>query len=106
MKTIATFILMLCSFLIQAQNNKKENNRDEIKITQKLRPLLIVDGVKISNVDFNQKNTFPDIKSEDIETVSVVKGDSAIIKYGEAGRDGVILIITKGSKRKKYETLH
>lgn len=106
MKPISTFILILCSFLIQAQNNKKENNGDEIKITQKLRPLLIVDGVKISNMDFNQKNTFPDIKSEDIETVSVVKGDSAIIKYGEAGRDGVILIITKVSKRKKYETLH
>jgi hypothetical protein len=57
-------------------------------------PLIIVDGLKvksITNLDPNQ-----------IESISVLKGESAIEVYGEEGQDGVFLITTKkGTKTKR-----
>lgn|GEM_PF-5232538 len=99
MKTSLVLTLMLGSFLIQAQDNKKETSPGDPTITKKAEPLYIVDGVKVS--DGNQKNIFLKIKPDEIESMCVVKGDSAIIRYGESGRDGVILVTTKSSKHKK-----
>ncbi|MFA6360602.1 MAG: TonB family protein [Dysgonamonadaceae bacterium] len=53
-------------------------------------PLIIVDDVKMEKrFDLNQ------IKPEEIESISVLKNESAISKYGEEGKNGVIEIITK-----------
>ena len=51
-------------------------------------PLIVVDGV-ITDIDVNL------IDSETIESVSVLKNQPAIDKYGEKARDGVIEIRTK-----------
>ncbi len=55
----------------------------------KKNPLVIVDGKKITHDEFQE------IKSENIESVSVLKNKSAVDVYGEEGKDGVILITTK-----------
>src|SRR6185312_205282 len=75
-------------------------------------PLFIVDGVPFdasSNVNNNfqygggisASSRFLDLDPNDIESVSVLKGLAAATIYGEAGRNGVILITTKGGSGRK-----
>ena len=75
-------------------------------------PLFVVDGVPFdasSNVNnsfqygggISATSRFLDLDANDIESVSVLKGLAAATLYGEAGRNGVILVTTKsGSGRK------
>jgi len=64
-----------------------------IEITTKFNipenALVIIDGKKSSKLDLNN------IPGDRIETINVLKGESAIKKYGEKGKDGAIEIITK-----------
>jgi len=79
---------------------KKDNatNNEHIGITPKNpQPLMIVDGVEL-------KGSLNDISPEDIESMSVFKGDDAINKYGAKGKNGVVEIITKKKDRRNYET--
>jgi TonB-linked SusC/RagA family outer membrane protein len=79
------------------------------------QPLFIVDGVPF-NTNTNAGNGFStggaatssrflDIDPNNIESMSVLKGLSATVLYGDQGRNGVILITTKSgaSKRKASE---
>lgn len=78
------------------------------------QPLFIVDGVPFSS-GTNAQNSFSqggaatssrflDIDPNNIESVSVLKGLSATVLYGDQGRNGVILITTKtGGKRRAAE---
>jgi TonB-linked SusC/RagA family outer membrane protein len=79
------------------------------------QPLFIVDGVPF-NTSTNSQNGFStggtttssrflDIDPNNIETMSVLKGLSATVLYGDQGRNGVILITTKSgaSKRRSAE---
>ena len=52
-------------------------------------PLYVVDGVKIPVLDRYR------LDPGDIESISVLKGESAIQIYGEQGSNGVIIITTK-----------
>jgi TonB-dependent SusC/RagA subfamily outer membrane receptor len=52
--------------------------------------LVFVDGKRISSGSLDQ------IDPNNIQSLSVFKGEIAIERYGEAGRDGVIEIISKG----------
>ncbi|MEI6139880.1 MAG: SusC/RagA family TonB-linked outer membrane protein [Mariniphaga sp.] len=52
-------------------------------------PLLVIDGVAYQN------KTLSDISSEDIESVSVLKGATASALYGFRGASGAILVTTK-----------
>ena len=54
-------------------------------------PLIVVDG----EVKGNDPELMKNYTSENVKTVSVVKGDEAIRIYGEKGKNGVILITTK-----------
>lgn len=76
------------------------------------QPLFVVDGVPF-NSGTNSQSGFTtggqttssrmlDIDPNNIESVSVLKGLSATVLYGDQGRNGVILITTKsgGGKRK------
>lgn len=58
------------------------------------QPLWIVDGIRM-NPDYKLNTLSPN----DIESISVLKGGSAIAIYGNAGIDGVILITTKTGKK-------
>lgn len=74
------------------------------------QPLFIVDGAPISNSSFNGTrnqiigggadvgNRASDINPDDIATISVLKGASAVALYGQRAKDGVILITTKRAK--------
>ncbi len=78
------------------------------------QPLLVIDGVPITNGTFNggnqqtgrggydYANAASDINPNDIENINVLKGAAATALYGSRGMNGVIMITTKkGSKRKK-----
>ncbi len=72
------------------------------------QPLFVVDGVPISNSNFNNGtvisggidtgNRANDINPNDIQTVSVLKGGAAAALYGQRARNGVILITTKSGR--------
>ncbi len=53
------------------------------------KPLLYIDGKEASD------KTMEDIKPETIEKMEVYKGQKAVEKYGEKGKNGVIMITTK-----------
>jgi TonB-dependent SusC/RagA subfamily outer membrane receptor len=81
-------------------------------ITGSNQPLFVVDGVPF-NSSTNAQASFAaggvtassrmlDLDPNNIESVSVLKGLSATVLYGDQGRNGVILITTKnGSSQKK-----
>lgn len=52
-------------------------------------PLLVIDGIAYSNKNLS------DISSEDIESLSVLKGATASALYGFRGSNGAILVTTK-----------
>src|SRR6185312_12881422 len=73
-------------------------------------PLFVIDGSPVSIATNQQTNPIfgsqtasriSDIDPNNIESVSILKGLSATVLYGEEGRNGVVLITTKnGSGRK------
>ena len=78
-------------------------------ITGTNQPLFVVDGVPF-NTSTNTGNQgfgtggatassrFLDLDPNTIEEVSILKGLSATVLYGEAGRNGVVLVTTKNGK--------
>jgi TonB-linked SusC/RagA family outer membrane protein len=67
------------------------------------QPLIVVDGVPVSNSSQRQNNIdfgsgLYDINPDDIETITVLKGGSAAL-YGMRAGHGVILITTKSGSR-------
>lgn len=69
------------------------------------QPLFIVDGIPF-NTDTNSDQAFGaggatassrflDLDPNNIEEISILKGLSATVLYGEAGRNGVVLVTTK-----------
>ncbi len=88
--------------------------RSKSSITGSNQPLFIVDGVPFDSgtnqqTGFGGGNTvvssrFLDLDPNNIESVSVLKGLSAAVLYGQQGRNGVVLITTKsGSSRNVNE---
>ncbi len=80
------------------------------------QPLFVVDGVPMINglnnmtqigdrnvVDYG--NAISDLNSDDIKSVSILKGPSAAALYGTRAGDGVVLITTKKGKGKKGVTV-
>lgn len=61
------------------------------------KPLYYLDGVEISPEEMKTLNP------AEIESLNVLKGESAIEKYGNKGRNGVILIQTKKKKTTAIE---
>jgi len=82
--------------------------RGETSISGNNQPLFVIDGVPVDNTqnlgtagsrDF--ANTISDINSEDIESMSVLKGPNAAALYGSRAAAGVVLITTKKGKSGK-----
>ena len=59
--------------------------RDDIK------PLMIIDGKEVTSLD--------NIDGNDIASMTVLKNPESLKKFGEKGRDGVILITTKAHEK-------
>jgi TonB-dependent SusC/RagA subfamily outer membrane receptor len=79
-------------------------------ITGNATPLFVVDGVpfdastnaQASFVYGNQTSSrFLDLDPNNIESIDVLKGLSATTRYGELGRNGVVLITTKSGAGKR-----
>ena len=68
---------------------KKTPVNDSIK--QKKPSLIIIDGIEFSEDDMNR------LKPENIESISILKDESAKALYGEKGKNGVILITSKNA---------
>ena len=57
-------------------------------------PVFVVDGIVIKNSD-GETTVLDNLNTEEIESVSVVKGLSATAMYGSQGANGVVMIVTK-----------
>lgn len=81
------------------------------------QPLFVVDGVPMDNSNFttnNQRrggggydygNSIQDINPDDVESISVLKGQAAAALYGSRGMNGVIMITTKKAFRRPVKAL-
>jgi TonB-dependent SusC/RagA subfamily outer membrane receptor len=98
-KLIVIFSLFLSAgaFAQKADSVKKEIKINSASAYGGLPPLTMVDGVKY-NGDINK------INPNDIESIEVLKSESATASYGANGLNGVILITTKKGKAKKTIT--
>jgi TonB-linked SusC/RagA family outer membrane protein len=87
--------------------------RGETSIAGNNQPLFIVDGVPVDNSQLypaaatggNQsrdfRNAIADLNTEDIASISVLKGPNAAALYGSRAAHGVVLITTKSGKGQK-----
>ncbi|MFT3846548.1 MAG: SusC/RagA family TonB-linked outer membrane protein [Lacibacter sp.] len=60
-----------------------------------VKPLLVIDGVAYQN------KTLADISSEDIETITFLKGPTASALYGFRGANGAVMLTTKNGSSTK-----
>lgn len=89
--------------------------RGETSLSGQNQPLFVVDGVPVSN-DFVANNTenlendfqevdygngMGDFGSDDIESITVLKGPGAAALYGARAANGVVVIETKEGKKNK-----
>ena len=70
------------------------------------QPLIILDGIPVSNdnigsVSVSQQSRLDDINPKDIESVQILKGASAAALWGSRAANGVIMITTKNGKLNK-----
>ena len=68
---------------------KKESNKIVFENSNNKKPLIVVDGKIV------KYGSMKNLDANDIESVSVLKGESATALYGDKGKNGVILITTK-----------
>lgn len=104
MKIIIVFLLIAIPALSHAQKNKKTNNTKVVISSNQNQSLIIVDGIKFSRKD--SINGLDSINPETIERMDVIKGEQALLEYGEEGKNGVILVTTKTSAKKEKEPLY
>ena len=57
--------------------------------SSKVKPLIVIDGVITSDINLN------DLNPTNIQSMNVLKGENAKVKYGEKGANGVVEITTK-----------
>lgn len=90
-----------------AENNKISSKKQETinknsatqASNQQKEPLYILDGKEISSAEMKTINT------DNIKAVNVLKDESAIKKYGEKGRYGVVEISTKSNSEETASLL-
>jgi bla regulator protein blaR1 len=73
-------------------NDDKGNDKFFISNKDGNQPLIILDGKEI----VNKKKLDDLVEPNNIESISVLKGEAAIKLYGKKGKDGVVEIYSKG----------
>ena len=87
--------------------NTKIQIRGSNSINAGSNPLIVVDGIPISNLDVSADvmgsgtNALADLNMDDIESVDILKDASSSAIYGARGANGVIIITTKKGKEGK-----
>lgn len=69
-------------------------------------PLILVDGERVRAPgartggpgEGSSRHPISDLHPEDIESIEVIKGEEAVSRYGDAAREGVILITTRDGR--------
>lgn len=79
--------------------------RGQSTISGDLQPLIVIDGIPVSNSNFGsstegvaQQSRLNDINPSDIESYEVLKGAAAASLYGTRAANGVIMITTNKGK--------
>lgn len=62
------------------------------------QPLYILDGKNLGKVSEGGENPIAKLDPNQIQAITVLKGESAITQYGEEAREGVIVITTKANQ--------
>lgn len=63
------------------------------------KPIYVVDGT------ISGKAALEKMNPEDIQSIDVLKGNTAMALYGERAREGVVVINTKAAAKKRFWTL-
>lgn len=103
MKIIIALLLISMPILSEAQKNKKINDTKVLTTSSEAmsqsKALIIVDGVMVQPNDSINNLNF--MNPDNIESLNVLKGEQAILQYGEVGKNGVILVTTKTPVKKE-----
>ena len=84
--------------------------RGSKSLSQLSEPLYVIDGIPMVNRKGGQSGMWggtdegdglSQINSEDIESISILKGSNAAVLYGSQGANGVVIITTKKGKEGK-----
>lgn len=75
--------------------------RGNSSINSSGEPLIVVDGIPISNSGFGGASGLSSISSDDIESIEVLKDAAAAAIYGSRAANGVLLVTTKKGKAGK-----
>ncbi|WP_299556519.1 M56 family metallopeptidase [Seonamhaeicola sp.] len=86
------------SFKVRTLASGKSKNKVLFMNDDDNQPLFIIDGKEV------EKDLTEDLNPDDIKTVMVLKGEQATNKYGDKGKNGVVLINTKNDKRIKIHS--
>ncbi len=100
MKALFISALLLASFVATAQDEKQIDTTRYVAKTiafynldhnmMQIKPLVILDGIR-QDFGFDLKNVNP----SKIKSISVLKSVTAIPVYGDAGKNGVLIITSK-----------
>ena len=105
MKKIIFIICLFLTITAFGQSNNGEIAKKDSMIRardscfyhpRKCPPLYVIDNVKIKSDDIEKFNP------KEMATLEVLKDYTAFEKYGDEGKNGVVLITTKNYARKKY----
>ena len=93
-KVVNVLYTLPIKFSFYSDDKKLEGKKSlgeniKLRANDKKRPLIVVNGKIFDGLDSQ-------LKPDDIEEIFVLKGKSALEKYGEEGSDGVIEIKLKG----------
>ena len=91
MKNIFFTVLLFASTILNTISAQESIGISNSSISTEVPPMYIIDGKEVDSFKAN------DLMPDDIESMSVLKGDDAINRYGAKGKKGVIVIITKNA---------
>lgn len=101
---IVIFFSLVSLTIASAQNSAIRDTRSLDPLTSN-KPLVVLDGKILPGLIKSKSDTtkwvdpLTEIEPKEIETVNVLKGDKALALYGDSGKNGVIEIYTKKSKK-------
>lgn len=97
-----TFIFNFNTEVIAQTKEQNITGENDSRITLKLNdddnPLIIIDGKTSSKIDLERLN------HSNIESINILKGDTATEAYGNKGENGVMLITTKQQSQWKISS--
>lgn len=71
-------------------------------------PLYVINGIPFETLNFkkNQNEVEKIINPDEIESISIIKGENAVNLYGENAKNGAILITTKDISKRELKKLY